>query len=72
MLGYFKIGNIMSDIKIEVINYLDRHSVVENRKITPFSLQQLKEKFPNVDEFTLHLWQKEWIDAREAMLNIEF
>lgn len=62
----------MSDVKIKVINYLDGHAIVENKKIIPFSLQQLKEVFPNVDEFTLHLWQKEWIDAREVMLNIEF
>ena len=51
---------------------MDRYAVVEDKRIIPFSLQQLKELFPNVDEFTLHLWQKEWIDAREVMLNIEF
>jgi len=61
-----------TDTKIEVINYFDRNVVVEGKKIKPYSLKQLKVKFPDIDEFSLRLWQKEWIDAREIMLNIEF
>lgn len=48
----------MSDIKIDVIDYLDIHAVVESERITPFGLENLKEIFPAVDEFTLQLWQK--------------
>lgn len=62
----------MSDIKIDVINYLDKHAIVENRKISPFNLQQLTEEFSGVDEFSLRLWHKEWVAARNLMLSIEF
>jgi len=61
----------VSDIKIDVINYLDEHAIVENRTISPFNLQQLMENFPDVDEFPLRLWHKEWMAARNLMLNIE-
>jgi hypothetical protein len=58
--------------KIDIINYLDKHAVVENRKVSPFNLQQLMEEFPDVDEFSLRLWHKEWMTERNIMLSIEF
>jgi len=63
---------VVSDIKTDVINYLDKNAIVENRIISPFNLQQLMEKFPDADEFSLHLWHKEWVAARNLMLNIKF
>lgn len=62
----------MSDTEIDVINYLDKHAIVENKTISPFNLQQLMQEFPDVDEFSLRLWHKEWMASKNLMLGIKF
>jgi len=64
--------NNMSAKKIEVINYLDYHAVVNDRKIEEYSSKQLCSDFPDIDEFTLNSWKKEWKKARELMHSIKF
>ena len=63
----------MDDIKIDVINYLDRHrSINDNKQIEVFSRGILKKVFPGVDEFTLKTIESEWREATQRMLNIDF
>ena len=64
--------NDMSHKKIAVINYLDIHAVVNDRQIEDYSSKELCNAFPEVDEFTLKSWKKEWKKAREAMLDLKF
>lgn len=63
---------MVSNTEIDVRNYLDKHSIVENGKISPFNFQQLMKEFPDVDEFSLRLWHKKWMAARNLMLSIKF
>ena len=68
-------GIPMNDIgnkKIAVINYLDIHAVVNDRQIEEYSSKELCSAFPDIDEFTLNSWKKEWKKAREAMLDLKF
>jgi hypothetical protein len=62
----------MDDIKIEVINYLDMHTDVNNKQIEVVSLDKLKDAFPEIDEFSLKMIESEWRKARQRMLNINF
>ena len=63
---------MVSHTELDVINFLDRHSIVENKKTVPFNIKLLMDEFPDVDEFSLRLWHKEWMAARNLMLNIKF
>ena len=54
------------------INYLDMHTFVNNRQIEDYSGKELCNAFPEIDEFTLNSWKKEWKKARQAMLDLEF
>lgn len=63
----------MDDIKIDVINYLDMYSDInDDKQIEVFSLSVLKKAFPEIDEFTLKTIESEWREARQRMLNIDF
>lgn len=64
--------NHMSHKKIAVINYLDMHTFVNNRQIEDYSGKELCNAFPEIDEFTLNSWKKEWKKARQAMLDLKF
>jgi len=54
------------------INYLDMHTFVNNRQIEDYSGKELCNAFPEIDEFTLNSWKKEWKKARQAMLDLKF
>ena len=63
----------MDDIKIRVVNYLDMHVKINNNKqIEVFSISNLKEAFPEIDEFSLKTIELEWRKARQRMLNLNF
>ena len=64
--------NDMSHKKSAVINYLDMHAVVNDRQIEDYSSKELCSAFPEIDEFTLNSWKKEWKKARVAMLVLKF
>ncbi len=61
--------NDMADEKFAVIDYLDIHAVVNDRKIEEYSIKELRATFPDIDEFTLNSWKKDWEKARQAMLD---
>ena len=58
----------MEQDKIEVYNYLDVHAVISNRIIEVFSIKKLQKAFPEMDEFTLKVFEAEWRTARQRML----
>lgn len=64
--------NDMNHKKIAVINYLDMHAFVNNRQIEDCRGKELCNAFPEIDEFTLNSWKKEWKKARQAMLDLKF
>jgi hypothetical protein len=57
---------------IDVVNYLDMHADTIDGKIQPFDINVLMKQFPDLDEFTLNKWKKEWETARQRMLNMKF
>ena len=57
---------------IEVYNYLDMHSVINNSIIEVFSIKKLQKAFPEMDEFTLEAFETVWRTARQRMLNLKF
>jgi len=64
--------NNMSHKKIAAINYLDMHVFVNNRQIVEgYSGKELCNAFPEIDEFTLNSWKKEWKKARQAMIDLK-
>ena len=63
----------MGDIKIRVINYLDKHVKINNNKqIEVFRISKLKDAFPEIDDFSLKTIESEWREARQRMLNLNF
>ncbi len=62
----------MESGKIDLYNYLDMHAVINNRIIEIFSIKKLQKAFPEMDEFTLKAFEKEWRTARQRMLNLKF
>ena len=62
----------MDKEKTDVVNYLDMHAEVNNKRIEVFSIEELKKAFPEIDEFTLKTFESEWRKARQMMLNLEF
>ena len=63
----------MGDIEIRVVNYLDMHVKINNNKqIEVFSINKLKEAFPEIDEFSLKTIESEWRKARQGMINLKF
>ena len=58
--------------EIQVINYLDTYVAIKNGKLEKYSSINLQNAFPNIDEFSLNLWEKEWRAARRVMLDIKF
>ena len=62
----------MENDKIEVYNYLDGHSVINNSIIEVFSIKKLQIAFPEIDEFRLNDFEAEWRTARQRMLNLKF
>ena len=58
--------------KIEVYNYLDMHSVINNSIIKVFSTKKLQKAFPEMDESTLRNFELEWRAANQRMLNLKF
>jgi len=62
----------MDNDQIEVYNYLDEHAVINNSVIEGFSIKKLQKDFPEVDEFTLKVFETEWRTARQRMLNLKF
>jgi hypothetical protein len=47
------------------------HVFVNNRQIEDYSGKELCNAFPEIDEFTLNLWKKEWKKARQSMLDLK-
>lgn len=64
--------NEKSQEKIQVINYLDKHVVIKNQKLEKCNAAILQKSFPNIDEFTLNSWEKEWRAARQSMIDMKF
>ncbi len=62
----------MKQDKIDVYNYLDMHTVINNSIIEVFSINKLQEAFPEIDEFKLKAFEAEWRTARQRMLNLKF
>jgi len=62
----------MENDKIDVYNYLDMHTVINNSIIEVFSIKKLQKAFPELDEFTLKDFEAEWRTARQRMLNFKF
>ena len=62
----------MENDKIEVYNYLDMNTVINNNIIEVFSIKKLQTAFPEMDEFTLKNFEAEWRAARQRMLNLKF
>jgi hypothetical protein len=58
--------------KIPVINYLDKNVEMKNKKLKKFDITKLQKAFPEIDELTLKLWEKEWRTARQAMVDMKF
>ena len=65
-------GAFMENDEIEVYNYLDMHAVINNSIIEVFSIKKLHKAFPEIDEFTLKVFEAEWRTARQRMLNLKF
>ena len=65
-------GDLMDNLKIEVINYLDMNANIDNKQIETFSISKLKQAFPDLDEFFLKKIESEWRRARQRMLNLRF
>jgi hypothetical protein len=49
----------MEQDKIDVYNYLDMHSVINDNIIEVFSIKKLQNAFPEMDEFTLKDFETE-------------
>ena len=62
----------MKQDKIDVYNYLDMHTVINNSIIEVFSIKKLQEAFPEMDEIALKDFEAEWRTARQRMLNLKF
>ena len=62
----------MENDQIEVYNYLDMNTVINNSIIEVFSIKKLKKAFSEMDEFTLKDFEAEWRTARQRMLNLKF
>jgi len=62
----------MESSKIDVYNYLDMHTVINDSIIEVFSIKKLQKTFPEMDEFLLTNFEAEWRTARQRMLNLEF
>ena len=62
----------MENDQIEFYNYLDEHAVINNSIIEEFSIKKLQQEFPEMDEFTLKIFEAEWRTARQRMLNLKF
>jgi len=64
----------MNDIscKIQVTNYFDKQVKIENQKIKKIDIEKIKNSFPEIDEFSLVSWEKEWRNARQIMIDIKF
>jgi len=62
----------MNNDKIEVYNYLDMHTVINNSIIEVFNIKKLQDAFPEIDEFALKDFETEWRTARQRMLNLKF
>jgi hypothetical protein len=62
----------MENDKIGVYNYLDEHAVINNSIIEVFNIKKLQKAFPEMDEFTLKVFETEWRTARQRMLNLKF
>ena len=62
----------MESGKIDVYNYLDMHVVINDSIIEVFSIKKLQKAFPEMDEFTLKVFETEWRTARQRMLNLKF
>ena len=58
--------------KIPVINYLDKNVVMKKNKLESMNIKKLQKVFPEIDELTLKLWEKEWRTARQAMVDMKF
>ena len=65
-------GALMENDQMEVYNYLDMNTVINNSIIEVFSIKKLKKAFPEMDEFTLQDFEAEWRTARQRMLNLKF
>jgi hypothetical protein len=63
---------VMENDQIEVYNYLDMNTVINNSIIEVFSIKKLKKAFSEMDEFTLKDFEAEWRTARQRMLNLKF
>lgn len=57
---------------VKVINFLDKHRVIDNGKLKMASIKKLREEFPDINEFTLKSWEKDWRINRQAMLDMKF
>lgn len=62
----------MKQDKIDVYNYLDMHTVINNSIIEVFSIKKLQKTFPEMNEFILKAFESEWRTARQRMLNLKF
>ena len=62
----------MKQDKIDVYNYLDMHTVINNGIIEVFSIKKLQEAFPEMNENALKDFEAEWRTARQRMLNLKF
>ncbi|MBT4288608.1 MAG: hypothetical protein HOD92_14880 [Deltaproteobacteria bacterium] len=58
--------------KVPVINYLDKNVVIKNNQLEKIDINKLQKAFPEIDELTLKLWEKEWRTARQAMVDMKF
>jgi len=65
-------GALMENDQMEVYNYLDMNTVINNSIIEVFSIKKLKKAFSEMDEFTLKDFEAEWRTARQRMLNLKF
>jgi len=64
--------NQKNEDKVDIINYLDRHVEIKNRKVTKVNIKDLRIVFPNFNEIFLCSCEKEWRNARQCMLDIKF
>lgn len=62
----------MENRKIDVLNYLDMHATVNNKQVEVFSIGELKNEFPELEELSLKKIESEWRAARQRMLDIKF
>ena len=65
-------GALMENDQMEVYNYLDMNTVINNSIIEVFSIKKLKKAFSEMDEFTLKDFEAEWRMARQRRLNLKF